>query len=903
MAEPRTDKKDLTLPQGMFALVQDSSTGEVYVVVGPCKYSVPENDRPMNYNSGTGEFEECSLQESIRPCPAAGEDQYMVLANPVKEDEVKKHPGTKKQDAVPLDMGKKVNIPGPTTFALFPGQYAQIIGGHQLRSNQYLVVRVVNGEEATKNLGTSVLKPQTKKEVSKDTPTGASKKGANRKQTSTSPEAGAAGAGTGQPPETTPPDEEVRLDKSKPPKLVTGQLLVIKGTEVSFYIPQTGLEVLPEDNVYVRDAVSLEQTEYCILLDEGGDKTYVRGPAVVFPTPTQTFFTVNGTRKFKAIELQDHWGLHVKVIKAYKDGGKEYSEGDEIFITGKDQKVYFPREEHSVIKYGDQDIIHYGIAIPEGEGRYVLDYASGKVKLVNGPIMFLPDPRKEVVVLRGLNQELCNLLYPGNQEASMHNLTLSKPVSRGEERGVKSAYSDLLPQNITLGAATRGGAMGAEDFAAFSAFGDQTKRKTTFTPPRTIELRTKFDGAVAVSVWTGWAIKLVQKNGKTRVVVGPNTALLEYDETLEIISLSTGTPKTNKNLRRDVYLRVTANQVSDVVDAVTKDLVNVHIPVVFRVNFEGDSAKWFNLENYVGYLTDHLRSFIRNVVKQTDIAGFNENYITILRDAILGKQVDKDARSGRLFPENNMRIFDVDLGEIEIGDDTISMLLSEGQRDAVKKALEVAAAERQLTTTQKKEEIARATSEAQALTARQNHDLKLEKIGLALKEALAEIEASTEKDGKGLEAEIADSMKRVDAAIDESRKRREAKLSEDLETQRKTNEISELEVTRRKAAWTDEIEEKKAQIELVITELKEQAEAFVKRSGAINPQLVAAIELAGKAMLAKELTNSLGNQAIFGGKSVVDTAIQLFKGTPIESLIGSLTTLFGESTDVKKTEK
>jgi major vault protein len=39
--------------------------------------------------------------------------------------------------------------------------------------------------------------------------------------------------------------------------------------------------------VYVREAVTLERLEYCILLDEDGNKRFVQGPAVVFPEPTE----------------------------------------------------------------------------------------------------------------------------------------------------------------------------------------------------------------------------------------------------------------------------------------------------------------------------------------------------------------------------------------------------------------------------------------------------------------------------------------------------------------------------------------------------------------------------------------------------------------------------------------
>lgn len=60
-----------------------------------------------------------------------------------------------------------------------------------------------------------------------------------------------------------------------------------------------GIEVVRDNNEqYVREAVTLERLEYCILLDEDGNKRYIRGPAVVFPKPTETFIGKQGSRKF-----------------------------------------------------------------------------------------------------------------------------------------------------------------------------------------------------------------------------------------------------------------------------------------------------------------------------------------------------------------------------------------------------------------------------------------------------------------------------------------------------------------------------------------------------------------------------------------------------------------------------
>ena len=191
-----------------------------------------------------------------------------------------------------------------------------------------------------------------------------------------------------------------------------GNLLVIRGTQVSFYIPPTGVEVVPDvDANYVREAVTLERLEYCILLDENGSKRFIVGPDVVFPKPTEVIVRMRGARKFRAIELNENSGLYLKVIAPYEENGVSYKVGDELFLTGRDQMIYFPRTEHAIVKYGEQEK-HHAVAIPAGEARYVLDRLTGKISLRRGPAMFLPDPRREVIVRRVLDPRASALPPP-----------------------------------------------------------------------------------------------------------------------------------------------------------------------------------------------------------------------------------------------------------------------------------------------------------------------------------------------------------------------------------------------------------------------------------------------------------------------------------------------------------
>ena len=494
----RARERDLILAPNEYAFILDETKGNVINYVGPHKTSLANTDQPVTFNAVTKLFERCNLERAIQNFAIAPEGWYLVLKNPAHD---KHPPKTGTANNLPeLDIGRKINMPGPVAFAPWPGQMIKVLRGHRLRSNQYLTVRVYDEEAARANWGQAVMKPQT--QADGETPV---------------VEGGSPVA----------PSAEL-------PDLTMGKLLVIKGTEVSFYIPPTGIEVVPDQNSeYVRGAVTLEQLEYCMLLDENGSKRYIRGPAVVFPKPTETFVEKNGARKFKALELNEISGIYLKVIAPYEEDGKSYKMGDELFITGNEQMIYFPRPEHAIIRYGDSEIL-YAVAIPAGEARYVLDRLSGQITLKRGPAVYLPDPRKEVIVRRVLDPKQVALWFPGNQEAMDYNAKLMALT-----RGKKSQY---VSDRDARRAASAPLAESAPEPVGEGFAGDEFTRSRKFTPPRTITLDTKYDGAVAINVWSGYAVLVVGKTGERKVFVGPGIYLLEYDEILESIELSTGTP-------------------------------------------------------------------------------------------------------------------------------------------------------------------------------------------------------------------------------------------------------------------------------------------------------------------------------------------------------------------------
>lgn len=805
-------QKDLVLSINEYAYVEDETKGHVICWVGPSKTSLSQSDKLVTFNSRTKRFEPCSYNNAINLFTTAPENWYVILKNPVKDNA---HPKVGTSNNLPeiVDIGKKINVRGPVSFALYPGQMAKVVKGHSLRSNQYLLARVYEATAANSSQG----------EVR---------------------------------------DAEGNLIETTA-TYVNGQILVIKGTEVSFYIPPTGIEVIPINNDdsmgYVRDAVTLERLEYCILKDEDGNKRYVHGPEVVFPEPTETFVT--SPKKgyiFRAIELSKISGIYVKVIAEYdeqvgKDTIAHHPVGEELFITGDDQMIYYPRPEHAIISY-DNKIMHHAIAIPEGEGRYVMNRLTGEIKTVKGPAMYLPDPRTEVVVKRKLTDTQCSLWYPGNKEALEYNRGLTE---KSVEKSMKSINLDDVA------------------FTAQSSY-DSTlanleakaniARGTSYTKPRTITLDNKYDGIVTVDVWTGYAVNVISKNGNREVVCGPQTVMLDYDQTFEVLQLSTGKPKTTDHLEKTVFLRHENNKVSDIIDVETKDFVRCAIKVSYCVDFDpAFKDKWFSIDNYVKYMCDRERSIMKRIVKNYTIEEFYANYSTIIRDIAIDAYYPQDAEAcesdghiGRFFPENGMYVQDCEVLSLTV-ESEIESMLEEHQHEMVQKSLELSDAEKRVA-------VALALADAEQKEQELRSAQLINKMELQREEAQRKLEIQSEinrrKEAEDLAAKQAekDMQVIVDAIADATRERKAKDQDQALEYAR-------------------------AQADIEKAKNDSYAATVAKIMESIGPDLVAALNAQSNADIMKTVSNAVGPYAIAKGDSIADTANKLLRGTSLEGLL------------------
>lgn len=809
-------QKDLVLSINEYAYVEDETKGHVICWVGPSKTSLSQSDKLVRFDTITKRFVQCSYKEAINLFTTAPENWYVILKNPAKDN---KHPQPGTSNSLPdvVHVGQKINIMGPVSFALYPGQMAKVVRGHALRSNQYLLARVYEANAANNSQG----------EVR---------------------------------------NAEGELVETKKTNYVNGQILVIKGTEVSFYIPPTGIEVIAVDNDdrngYIREAVTLERLEYCILKDEDGNKRYVHGPQVVFPEPTETFVTSpKGGYIFRAVELSKISGIYVKVIAEYTDkDGTVHPVGEELFITGNDQMIYYPRPEHAIITY-DGKMMHHAIAIPEGEGRYIMDRLTGEIKTVKGPQMYLPDPRFEVVVKRKLSRRQCELMYPGNKEALLYNEQLTE---RAVEKAANKSTMDFLDE-ITA-------------FSVSSSIGDtlanleakaNISRGTSYTKPRTITLDNKFDGVVTTDVWTGYAVNVISKDGTRKVVCGPQTVMLDYDQTLEELQLSTGRPKTTDNMIHTCFLRHENNKVSDLINVETKDFVRCTVKVSYCVDFDKNyQDKWFNIDNYIKFMCDRERSLMKRAAKNYTIEEFHQNYVDIIRDVAIDKQNSskeipegKKKHPGRFFPENGMFVNDCEVLSISVENEVAEMLVDH-QREMVRKALQLSAADKRVQ-----------VAEQLALAEKKENELESQKLinrmELQREEAIRKLDIQTEVNRKK-EAEA------------------EASKQAEKDLQIVIDEIANAQRERRAKDDNQELAKKEAIVKLEKVKQKAYADTVAQIMASIGPDLAASLQANANIELTKAIASSVSPYAIAKNESISDAVNKMVRGLPVETVLTNI---------------
>lgn len=480
---------------------------------------------------------------------------------------------------------------------------------------------------------------------------------------------------------------------------------------------------------------------------------------------------------------------------------------------------------------------------------------SGDINTVAGPTMLLPDPRKDVIVRRVLNDDQVQLWFPGNDTAlevnqEFRRRRLHDGIDFITERHMERSRADdeELERFGTLGRDAGAGTRSVRD--------TQITRRAVFTAPESVTVDSKYDGAVRIEVWPGYAVLVVDKTNKRRVVIGPESTLLDHGETLMPMTLSTGRPKSDNNMIRTPYLRTSNNTVSDIITVETSDLFTADLELSYRVNFEGDDQEaWFNIDNYVKMLTDHLRSILKARVKEEDVQTFYSRATSIIRDTILGEPGDsRSSRPGKVFNENNMRVYDVEVLGVEM-EPAVRQLLADDRKAAVTEELKTQASERKLDFVTRAEKAERKIIEEQTRTQDARH-----------KSDAAELVGGFTLRNIELEHTLTTTARRIAAEIDNA----EARLMASVAEQEALDKVAAADLDRVKAQDEQAIATSKAREDI-------RTEAIKTVMTAMTPELTAALQAFGDKQVAAVALEKIGPMSGVG-QQVIDVMQRALNG-------------------------
>ena len=600
----------------------------------------------------------------------------------------------------------------------------------------------------------------------------------------------------------------------------------------------------------VRKAVVLGPTEFCVLFDEDGKPRIHKGPGRVFPGPYDIFRTEGSrNRIYDAYHLREDRGLLLRVVAdkiSRADLVRQLPEGSAKSLEGKDTYVK-----------GDEIFIG-------GFDAYLVP--SNSIEVIN------PETRQPHI---GNDHSEVYVQSIGVDQKSGVYVASVATGNVKLEKGEKKLLLDPRRERHINRRVPRG------MWNLIIAKGEPhktTDQKMVETP-----------WALSVIVPNNEAVLVTSKDSR-RVVIGPRTELLGYEEWPEILTLSKGRPKLEDSILETCFLRVTGNRITDQIELETADFVRVKIDVCYGVEFEGkaqeEMAKWFNHRNYVMLLCNNLRSRLKLAARKMSLKDLFPAIPDFVRNTILGEkpkvEEGKEAhRPGLKFEENNMMVNEVEVLLIAIPDSEIADAIVQQNRTIIKGEMEVATSRANLESAKAQDAIDKETSEIKIKKAERDKETGLK---------MAESQHEVDKKRKELAHEISKLVQQNQAAIDKAMETANNEIAALART--RESDDAKAELTRESERRNKVVEFRKALKEIQTELVKAESEADVARLGAVQKGLIEALEGLGNkelaTALAKNLPQATGTLGLLLGQGGLEAVLKMVKGTKLEGAINAL---------------
>ncbi|MBI5066486.1 hypothetical protein HZA97_09735 [Candidatus Woesearchaeota archaeon] len=167
----------------------------------------------------------------------------------------------------------------------------------------------------------------------------------------------------------------------------------------------------------------------------------------------------------------------------------------------------------------------------------------------------------------------------------------------------------------------------------------------------------------------------------TRIEKGPKTTFLGPYERPKVLNLSGGRP-IQPNALKVALLKLGPDFIYDQISVRTKDNAQLLLNITYKWRFKTENnnhKKHFSLEDFVGYTAETLSSEIRGVAAKYDFEEFHAKAFEYIKGQVFGQG------NSKLFDENNLEIFGIDITAINPKDPKIAEKL----HDAIKNNMDI----------------------------------------------------------------------------------------------------------------------------------------------------------------------------------------------------------------------
>jgi major vault protein len=493
-----------------------------------------------------------------------------------------------------------------------------------------------------------------------------------------------------------------------------------------------------------------------------------------------------------------------------------------VFVLGEDEALVLRAREDYVDK------------VPTKEGVKDVPRKPGALWMIHGPRDYFPpvqveivDKRKAIpldknegIYIRDITTGAVRCEVGHSYLLNEHEVLWEKELPKEVEDLLLSGIDPLADRTVK---------------AQKGSGGDKTRDKT-----RLVTYRVPHNAACQIYDY---------KNNKSRVIFGPDLALLQPDEQFTLLDLSGDKPK-KANQIKSLVLLMGPDFMTDIVNVETSDHARLSLQLSYNWQFEvanrqdqKEAAKIFNIADFVGDACKAIASKVRGAVASVPFDLFHKSSAKLIRTSLFGLDANGSVKDRFEFGANGLVITSIDIQSVEPVDSKT--------RDALQKSVQLAIE----ITTKSQEASARHEAERSEQAAKGEIE-KLMIIDKAEAEKanteLLRLKANSKKveacGQAAAEAKAAAESAKIEAAARVSQAKHKAEAAE-IE--------SKAEVERLKRHQEAEIKHQQALNDLEIKRAEQLAaieiEKFKNAVGAIGPDTIAAMAAAGPEMQAKLL--------------------------------------------------